>query len=59
MASPSTVRKLTSYFFYHIEPGGYLQWDEVDTIECSIMTVPGVSATCLEKITSQLRGTDT
>ena len=51
--------QLTRDYFCHAEPGGYLQWDEVDTIGCSIKTVPGTSAKCLEKITSQLSGTDT
>ncbi|KAL1853105.1 hypothetical protein Daus18300_011933 [Diaporthe australafricana] len=42
-----------------LKPGGYLQWDEVDTIGCSIKTVPSTSAPSLEKITSQLKGNDT
>lgn len=42
-----------------LKPGGYLQWDEVDTINCSIKTVPGVSAPNLDKLFSQLRGRDT
>ncbi|KAL2021312.1 hypothetical protein VTK56DRAFT_7283 [Thermocarpiscus australiensis] len=42
-----------------LKPGGYLQWGEVDTIGCSIQTVPGVSAENLEKLFSQLRGRDT
>ncbi|KAI1487269.1 hypothetical protein F5X96DRAFT_650927 [Biscogniauxia mediterranea] len=42
-----------------LKSGGYLQWDEVDTIGCSVKTVPGVSANCLDKLNSQLRGNDT
>lgn len=42
-----------------LKPGGYLQWGEVDTINCSIQTVPGVSAPNLEKLFSQLKGSDT
>lgn len=41
------------------EPGGYLQWDEVDTIGCSIKTVPGTSASNLDALFSQLKGHDT
>ncbi|KAJ5731680.1 uncharacterized protein N7483_006188 [Penicillium malachiteum] len=40
-------------------PGGYLQWDEVDTIGCSIKTVPGISARNLDTLFSQLKGHDT
>lgn len=42
-----------------VEPGGYLQWEEVDTIGCSIKTVPGVSASNLDTLFSQLKGCDT
>ncbi|KAJ5720084.1 hypothetical protein N7493_006962 [Penicillium malachiteum] len=42
-----------------LRPGGYLQWDEVDTIGCAIKTVPGVSAHNLDELFSQLRGHDT
>ncbi|RYP55409.1 hypothetical protein DL769_010195 [Monosporascus sp. CRB-8-3] len=42
-----------------LKPGGYLQWDEVDTISCSIKTVPGMSAQNLDKLNSQLKGRDT
>ncbi|KAM0815688.1 putative Methyltransferase domain-containing protein [Seiridium cardinale] len=42
-----------------LKPGGYLQWDEVDTIGCSIKTVPGVSARNLDQLFSQVRGHDT
>ncbi|RYP41314.1 hypothetical protein DL769_011580 [Monosporascus sp. CRB-8-3] len=42
-----------------LKPGGYLQWDEVDTIGCSIKTVPAVSAENLDKLFSQLKGRDT
>ncbi|KAH8892198.1 hypothetical protein GQ53DRAFT_781410 [Thozetella sp. PMI_491] len=42
-----------------LKPGGYLQWDEVDTISCSIKTVTGVSADNLDKLFSQLKGCDT
>ncbi|KAI0167433.1 hypothetical protein BJ166DRAFT_610195 [Pestalotiopsis sp. NC0098] len=42
-----------------LKPGGYLQWDEVDTIGCSIKTVPGVSAPNLDTLFSQLKGRDT
>lgn len=40
-------------------PGGYLQWDEVDTIGCSIKTVPGVTAGNLDELFTQLKGGDT
>lgn len=42
-----------------LKPGGYLQWDEVDTIHCSIKTVPGMAAPNLDKLFSQLKGRDT
>ncbi|KAH6649101.1 hypothetical protein BKA67DRAFT_522691 [Truncatella angustata] len=42
-----------------LKPGGHLQWDEVDTIGASIKTVPGVSASNLDTLFSQLRGCDT
>ncbi|KAI1157675.1 hypothetical protein F5B18DRAFT_150179 [Nemania serpens] len=42
-----------------LKPGGYLQWDEVDTIGCSIKTVPGVAADTLDELFSQLKGRDT
>ncbi|KAJ5287689.1 hypothetical protein N7478_003375 [Penicillium angulare] len=42
-----------------LRPGGYLQWDEVDTIGCSIKTVPGNSADNLDTLFSQLKGRDT
>ncbi|KAI1126287.1 hypothetical protein F5Y10DRAFT_293938 [Nemania abortiva] len=42
-----------------LKPGGYLQWDEVDTIGCSIKTVPGTSAENLDTLFSQLKGRDT
>ncbi|CAI7616428.1 unnamed protein product [Penicillium manginii] len=42
-----------------LRPGGYLQWDEVDTIGCSIKTVPGISAFNLDALLSQLKGHDT
>ncbi|KAI9035643.1 uncharacterized protein KD926_003154 [Aspergillus affinis] len=42
-----------------LRPGGYLQWDEVDTIGCSIKTVPGISASNLDALFSQLKGHDT
>ncbi|PYI11226.1 hypothetical protein BO78DRAFT_403243 [Aspergillus sclerotiicarbonarius CBS 121057] len=42
-----------------LKPGGYLQWDEVDTIGCSIKTVPGISACNLNALFSQLKGHDT
>ncbi|KAJ6015161.1 hypothetical protein N7540_009752 [Penicillium herquei] len=42
-----------------LRPGGYLQWDEVDTIGCSIKTVPGISARNLDALFSQLKGHDT
>ncbi|KAI1429591.1 hypothetical protein F5Y12DRAFT_413037 [Xylaria sp. FL1777] len=42
-----------------LKPGGYLQWDEVDTINCSVKTVPGGSAESLDKLNSQLKGNDT
>ena len=42
-----------------LKPGGYLQWDEVDTISCSIKTVSGVSAPNLDKLFAQLKGKDT
>ncbi|KAK8078439.1 hypothetical protein PG996_004609 [Apiospora saccharicola] len=41
-----------------LKPGGYLQWDEVDTIGCSIKSVPGVSADNLSALFDQLRGKD-
>ncbi|KAK8028750.1 hypothetical protein PG991_005806 [Apiospora marii] len=41
-----------------LKPGGYLQWDEVDTIGCSIKSVPGVSADNLSALFEQLRGKD-
>jgi hypothetical protein len=53
------VSNVVLFFAISLEPGGYLQWDEVDTIGCSIQTVPGVSAENLEKLFSQLRGRDT
>jgi hypothetical protein len=43
---------------FHQGPGGYLQWDEVDTIGCSIKTVPGISAPSLDALFSQLKGHD-
>ncbi|KAI3008907.1 hypothetical protein CBS147346_2342 [Aspergillus niger] len=43
----------------HQGPGGYLQWDEVDTIGCSIKSVPGTSASNLDALFSQLKGYDT
>ncbi|RDH31100.1 hypothetical protein BDQ94DRAFT_172541 [Aspergillus welwitschiae] len=42
-----------------LRPGGYLQWDEVDTIGCSIKSVPGTSASNLDALFSQLKGYDT
>ncbi|KAI1204851.1 uncharacterized protein F4807DRAFT_445257 [Annulohypoxylon truncatum] len=42
-----------------LKPGGYLQWDEVDTISSSIKTVPGVSGSSLNKLYSQLKGNNT
>ncbi|KAI0387253.1 hypothetical protein F5Y04DRAFT_286477 [Hypomontagnella monticulosa] len=42
-----------------LKPGGYLQWDEVDTIGSSIKTVPGVSGENLDTLFDQLRGKDT
>ncbi|KAI0528428.1 hypothetical protein GGR58DRAFT_320518 [Xylaria digitata] len=42
-----------------LKPGGYLQWDEVDTIGCSIKTAPGVTAENLDFLFSQLKGRDT
>ncbi|KAI1189307.1 hypothetical protein F5B17DRAFT_450215 [Nemania serpens] len=42
-----------------LKPGGYLQWDEVDTMGCSIKTAPGVTAENLEALFSQLKGRDT
>ncbi|KAH8754188.1 hypothetical protein F5883DRAFT_431851, partial [Diaporthe sp. PMI_573] len=42
-----------------LRPGGYLQWDEADTIGCSIKTVPGVTAENLDSLFSQLKGGDT
>ncbi|KAI1178722.1 hypothetical protein F4777DRAFT_536530 [Nemania sp. FL0916] len=42
-----------------LKPGGYLQWDEVDTIGCYIKTVPGKSGEHLTKLNSQLKGHDT
>ncbi|KAJ5622635.1 hypothetical protein N7528_005867 [Penicillium herquei] len=42
-----------------LRSGGYLQWDEVDTIGCSIKTVPGISASNLDTLFSQLKGHDT
>ncbi|KAI1428109.1 hypothetical protein F5Y12DRAFT_711425 [Xylaria sp. FL1777] len=42
-----------------LKPGGYLQWDEVDTIGCSIKTAPGVTAENLDTLFSQLKGRDT
>ncbi|KAI9148861.1 N-methyltransferase tcpN [Paramyrothecium foliicola] len=42
-----------------LKPGGYLQWDEVDTIGCSIKTVPGRTAENLDALFSQLKGRDT
>ncbi|KAI5926282.1 hypothetical protein F4810DRAFT_656256 [Camillea tinctor] len=41
-----------------LKSGGYLQWDEVDTIAASVKAVPGVSATNLDKLNNQLRGKD-
>ncbi|KAK8025417.1 hypothetical protein PG990_003240 [Apiospora arundinis] len=41
-----------------LKPGGYLQWDEVDTIGCSIKSVPGVPADNLRELFDQLRGKD-
>ncbi|KAH8164582.1 hypothetical protein CIB48_g3668 [Xylaria polymorpha] len=42
-----------------LKPGGYLQWDEVDTIGCSAETVPGVTAENLTTLFVQLNGRDT
>ncbi|KAI0191588.1 hypothetical protein F4808DRAFT_443915 [Astrocystis sublimbata] len=42
-----------------LKPGGHLQWDEVDTIGCSIKTVPGNSGENLDALFSQLKGRDT
>ncbi|KAF4122758.1 hypothetical protein GMORB2_7065 [Geosmithia morbida] len=43
-----------------LKSGGYLQWDEVDTIHCQIKTVPGItSAPNLDRLFSQLKGRDT
>ncbi|KAH9908174.1 hypothetical protein F4778DRAFT_798173 [Xylariomycetidae sp. FL2044] len=42
-----------------LKPGGSLQWDEVDTIGCTIKTVPNVSADNLDALFSQLKGRDT
>ena len=42
-----------------LKPGGYLQWDEVDTINCAIRTVPDVSAPHLDELFAQLKGRDT
>ncbi|KAK4110947.1 hypothetical protein N656DRAFT_838135 [Canariomyces notabilis] len=42
-----------------LKPGGYLQWDEVDTIGCSVQSVPGVTAENLERLIAQLCGRDT
>ncbi|KAI0421652.1 hypothetical protein F5X98DRAFT_361155 [Xylaria grammica] len=42
-----------------LKPGGYLQWDEVDTIGCSIKTVPGVKAENLDALFAQLNRRDT
>lgn len=42
-----------------LKPGGYLQWDEVDTIGCSIKTVPLTTAENLDALFAQLKGRDT
>ncbi|KAI1734284.1 hypothetical protein F4680DRAFT_471292 [Xylaria scruposa] len=42
-----------------LKPGGFLQWDEVDTISCSAKSVPGGSAEKLDQLNSQLKGHDT
>ncbi|KAI1368600.1 hypothetical protein F5Y08DRAFT_247748 [Xylaria arbuscula] len=42
-----------------LKPGGFLQWDEVDTISCSVKTIPGGSAEKLDELNSQLKGHDT
>ncbi|KAK2616819.1 hypothetical protein QQS21_000196 [Conoideocrella luteorostrata] len=41
-----------------LKPNGHLQWDEVDTIGCSIKTVPGTTANDLDTLFSQLKGND-
>ncbi|KAI1826391.1 hypothetical protein F4861DRAFT_537237 [Xylaria intraflava] len=42
-----------------LKPGGYLQWDEVDTISWKVETVPGVSGKSLHALYSQMRELDT
>ncbi|KAJ8108897.1 hypothetical protein ONZ43_g6286 [Nemania bipapillata] len=42
-----------------LKPGGFLQWDEVDTISCFVKAVPGGSAEKLDQLNSQLKGRDT
>ncbi|KZZ92046.1 hypothetical protein AAL_06256 [Moelleriella libera RCEF 2490] len=43
-----------------LKPGGHLQWDEVDTIGCSIKAVPGAAAASnLDVLFNQLKGSDT
>lgn len=42
-----------------LKPGGYLQWDETDTMNYTIETVPGVSGENLERLFDQFVGTDT
>ncbi|KAI1320762.1 hypothetical protein F5Y16DRAFT_78161 [Xylariaceae sp. FL0255] len=41
-----------------LKPGGYLQWEEVDNIGCSIKTVPGRTAKNLDELLTQLKGRD-
>lgn len=40
-------------------PGGYIQWDEVDTIGALVKSVPGTSGRHLDQLFSQVRGHDT
>lgn len=53
------MRNAVNLLYVSTEPGGYLQWDEVDTMGCSIKTAPGVTAENLEALFSQLKGRDT
>ncbi|KAI1275171.1 hypothetical protein F5Y07DRAFT_370712 [Xylaria sp. FL0933] len=41
-----------------LKPGGYLQWEEVNTTGSSIKTLPGVTAENLDTLFSQLKGRD-
>ncbi|KAI1435810.1 hypothetical protein GGR50DRAFT_702352 [Xylaria sp. CBS 124048] len=51
-------RPILAHMTKLLKPGGYIQWDEVDTVGSSIKTVPGVSAKNLAALYKQLQGRD-